>query len=108
MNVSMLRFAIAAIFILLGIVIMVLQVIGVFRNRYVLNRMHAAAMGDSLGLGLIVLGLIIIYGFSMASLKLFVLIVLFWFASPVCAHLLSRMEVHTNEHLEKECEVPEE
>ena len=107
MNVNMIQFLIAAILIALGVLVMALQTFGIFRNRYVLNRMHAAAMGDSLGIFLVVAGLMVMWGFSMASAKLFVLVILFWFASPVCSHLLSKLEVFTNDHLEEECEVPE-
>jgi multicomponent Na+:H+ antiporter subunit G len=44
----------------------------------------------------------------MASLKILLVILLLWLASPVSSHLISRLEVTINEHLEEECEVPEE
>lgn len=107
MNVNIVQFLIAAVFIVLGVVVMALETFGIFRIRYVLNRMHAAAMGDSLGIFLIVVGVMVMFGFSMASVKLITLVVLFWFASPVCSHLLARLEASTNEHLEEDCEVPD-
>ena len=100
MNISLIRFIIAAVLIMIGILIMVIQTFGVFKLSYALNRMHAAAMGDSLG--------IVIYGISFASLKLLTVLVVFWFASPVCSHLLAKLEVSTNEQIEDECEVPKE
>ena len=106
MSISPVRFIIAAILIMTGILIMVIQTFGVFRLKYALNRMHAAAMGDSLGIMMVILGMMVIYGFSFASLKL--LLIVFWFASPVCSHLLAKLEVSTNEQIEEECEVPEE
>lgn len=108
MSISPVRFIIAAILIMTGILIMVIQTFGVFRLKYALNRMHAAAMGDSLGIMMIILGMMVIYGFSFASLKLLTVLVVFWFASPVCSHLLAKLEVSTNEQIEEECEVPEE
>ena len=48
MNISLIRFIIAAVLIMIGILIMVIQTFGVFKLSYALNRMHAAAMGDSL------------------------------------------------------------
>lgn len=33
-----------------GLFIFVVQLVGVFKFRFVLNRMHAAAMGDTLGI----------------------------------------------------------
>ena len=70
MNISLIRFIIAAVLIMIGILIMVIQTFGVFKLNYALNRMHAAAMGDSLGIMMIVLGMMVIYGISFASLKL--------------------------------------
>ena len=106
MNISLIRFIIAAVLIMIGILIMVIQTFGVFKLSYALNRMHAAAMGDSLGIMMIVL--MVIYGISFASLKLLTVLVVFWFASPVCSHLLAKLEVSTNEQIEDECEVPKE
>lgn len=71
--------------------------IGVFRFKYVLNRMHAAAMGDTLGIGFALVGLILMSGFTFTSVKLLLVIVFLWFASPVSSHLIARLEVTTNE-----------
>ena len=49
--------------------------IGVFRFKYVLNRMHAAAMGDTLGIGFALAGLILMSGFTFTSVKLLLVIV---------------------------------
>ena len=107
MSISSVRFIIAAILIMTGILIMVIQTFGVFRLKYALNRMHAAAMelsrnydGYSGNDGYL--------WFSFASLKLLTVLIVFWFASPVCSHLLAKLEVSTNEQIEEECEVPEE
>ena len=61
--------------------------------------MHAAAMGDTLGILFIFAGLMIIRGFSLDSLKLFLVILFFWMASPVSGHMISRLEAMTDEHL---------
>ncbi len=90
---------------LMGVGIMIIGTIGVFKFRYVLNRMHAAAMNDTLGILFILLGLAIRVGLDLASLKLLLVIAFLWLASPVCSHLVSKLEVDTNENLEKECEI---
>lgn len=95
------RFLVGAGFLLAGLAIFILEMIGVFRFRYVLNRMHAAAMGDTLGLGSALMGLIVISGLNFTSLKLFLVIVFLWFSSPVSSHLIARLEVTTNEDKEK-------
>ena len=66
---------------LFGLFVFFSAVLGLFRFDYVLNRMHAAAVGDSLG------------------------IFFLWLTSPVCSHLVAEMEVSTVPDLEKECEV---
>jgi len=85
---------------LCGLGIFVIEMIGVFRFKYILNRMHAAAIGDTLGIGFSLLGLILMSGWNFTSLKLLFVIVFLWFASPVSSHLISRLEVTTDEEKE--------
>lgn len=99
--IEWIRFLVGAFFLLCGLAIFVVEMIGVFRFRYVLNRMHAAAMGDTLGIGLSLVGLIIMSGFTFTSLKLFLVIVFLWFSSPASSHLIARLEVTTDEEPEK-------
>ena len=95
------RFLIGAALLLMGLSIFIIEMRGVFRFKYVLNRMHAAAMGDTLGLGSCLLGLIVLSGLNLTSLKLFLVIVFLWFSSPVSSHLIARLEVTTDEEKEK-------
>ena len=100
-----LRFTVSAALILSGLFVMCLGVIGVYRFKYVLNRMHAAAMNDTLGLALIMLGLIVMSGFTFTSLKLLLVILMLWFSSPVSSHLIGRLEITTNEDISSKMEV---
>lgn len=102
------RFAAGVGLLLVGLGIFILQIFGVFKFKYVLNRMHAAAMGDTLGIGVSLTGLILLSGFNVTSVKMALIIVFLWLASPVSSHLISRLEVVTNEHLAEHCELPEE
>ena len=99
MTTEWIRFAAAASLFILGLVIEILAVFGVNRFRRALNRMHAAAMGDTLGILFVLLGLIVMRGFSMDSLKLFLVVAFFWTASPVSGHMISRLEAMTDEEL---------
>lgn len=101
------RFLAGVGLLLVGMGIFLLQLFGVFKFRYVLNRMHAAAMGDTLGIGVSLTGLILLSGLNFTSLKMALIIVFLWFASPVSSHLISRLEVVTNAHLEEHCGLPE-
>ena len=102
------RFAAGTGLLILGLGIFLLEIIGVFKFHYVLNRMHAAAMGDTLGLGASLTGLILLSGFNITSVKMGLVLVFLWLASPVSSHLISRLEVVTNEHLAENCELPQE
>ena len=99
MVLAWMRFAAAAGLLLLGLVFEVLAVFGVNRFRRALNRMHAAAMGDTLGILFVMLGLMVLKGWSMDSLKLFLVVAFFWIASPVSGHMISRLEAMTDEDL---------
>lgn len=94
--------------IVIGIMTMCAAVLGVFRFHYVLNRMHASAMGDSLGILFVILGLMVLSGFQSGTLKLMLIVVFFWLAGPVSSHMIGKLEVMINEKLKEECEVPED
>lgn len=102
------RFVAGVGLLLIGLGIFMLQIFGVFKFKYVLNRMHAAAMGDTLGIGVSLTGLILLSGFNVTSVKMAMIIVFLWLASPVSSHLISRLEVVTNEHLAEHCALPED
>ena len=99
------RLLVGSAFLVCGLVIFFTEVFGVFHFRYVLNRMHAAAMGDTLGIASCLIGLIIFSGINFTSLKLLLIIVFLWFASPVSSHVLARLEVATNDNLESHCQI---
>ncbi len=103
-----LRFIAGTGLLAVGVVTFLLEVLGVFKFKYVLNRMHAAAMGDTLGIGAALAGLMILFGFRFVTLKLALVLIFLWCASPVSSHLISRLECTVNEDLERYCEVRRE
>lgn len=106
--VEWIRLIVGCLFILIGMVIFFTELFGAFHFKYVLNRMHAAAMGDTLGISACLIGLMIFSGFNFTTLKMFLIIVFLWFASPVSSHVLSRLEAATNENLSAHCEIYED
>ncbi len=106
--IEVIRFICGNALILVGLFIIAASVFGNYKFHYVLNRMHAAAMQDTLGILFMLVGLMFFSGFSFTTMKLFFVILFFWFSSPACSHLLVRMEVTTNEKIEEEVEVIEE
>ncbi len=103
--IDWIRLIAGCMFLICGLVIFFTEIFGLFHFRYVLNRMHAAAMGDTLGIGSCLVGLIIFSGLNFTSLKLLLIIIFLWFASPVSSHVLSRLEISTNENLEEHCTI---
>lgn len=93
------------LFIVLGLIIYLFQIIGLFKYKYILNRMHAAGMGDTLGLFLSLLGIILLCGFNFTSLKLGLVILFLWFSSPTASHLISKLEVCTNEDVGEHADI---
>ena len=102
------RFAAGVGLLLLGLGVFLLEIFGVFKFQYVLDRMHAAAMGDTLGIGASLLGLMLLNGLNVNSLKMALVVVFLWLASPVSSHLISRLEVVTNEELAEHCQLPKD
>ena len=100
--IETLRFILCALLISVGLVFEICAVIGVFRFHYVLNRMHAAALGDTMGILMIMTGLAVASGVNLLSLKFILIVFLFWTASPVASHLIGRLELTTNEELDRE------
>ena len=90
------RLIVGAVLIIIGVAIFFIQLIGVFKLKDILSRMHAAAMGDTIGIASTLLGVIVLTGFNFTSLKVALIIVFLWMASPVSSHLISRLEVVTN------------
>lgn len=99
------RLILGCSFLICGVVIFFTEIFGVFHFQYVLNRMHATAMGDTLGIASCMIGLMIFSGFNFTSLKLLLIVIFLWFASPVSSHVLARLEVATNENLASRCKI---
>lgn len=63
---------------------------GLVRMPDFYTRMHAASVIDSLGAGLVLLGLILQAGVTLVAAKLLILAILIFFASPTATHALAR------------------
>jgi multicomponent Na+:H+ antiporter subunit G len=68
----------------------VVGAVGLLRLPDFYTRMHAASLIDTLGAGLILLGLMLQAGASLVAVKLLMVGVLIFFASPTATHALAR------------------
>ena len=90
----MIREILAAVSIGLGVICCVLSLYGVYRFDYVLTRIHAAAVVDTLGTLLIFIGMILLRGLGWASAKILLILanVIFgifciWFCFPMIQYI---------------------
>ena len=94
---AVVRLILTAAFMVLGLFVCCVGVYGVFKLKYAANRMHAAALNDTMGISLCLVGLAISAPDVFTALKILLVVVFLWLASPVASHLLCRLEVETNE-----------
>ena len=105
------QFAFCALCILVGLFLTFIGVFGFYKFKFILNRMHSAAIIDSLGLFFIVLGLVIGHGFpvnegtlDLTSVKLCCVVLFLWLSSPVCSHIIAKLIYMTNSKTDSESE----
>ena len=110
MTLEWIRFSAAAVLIILGLCSFGAAVLGAYRFGFVLNRMHAAGIGDTAGIFFVIASLAVARGPHMDTLKLVVLVFFLWFTSPVSTHFLGQVEYYTNPLLGrhvKQADLPE-
>ena len=99
------RWVLAVLFFAAGFTSIALSVFGVFRFRYVLNRMQAAAIIDTFGMLFITLGPVLM-AWDMAFVpKLLLILCIQWVGSPIASHMVGRMEVRTEKNLRAHMEI---
>ena len=72
-----------------GAVLVVIGALGLIRMPDFYTRMHAAGITDTLGAGLILLGLMVQAGFGLVAVKLFLIGVFLFFTSPTSTHAIA-------------------
>ena len=103
----MIRTVLGAALISVGLFAICVGVLGLFRFRYVLNRMHAAALVDTLGVLGVLMGLMLLCGIGVTTGKLFLIVVFLWLTSPIATHLIAKMELLTNFDTDADLETEE-
>ena len=68
----------------------IIGAVGLLRMPDFYTRMHAASVVETLGAGLILIGLVLQAGFTLTAVKLVMLGLLIFFASPTATHALAR------------------
>ena len=104
----MIRTVLGAALILLGLFVAVVATMGLFRLDTILKRMHAAALADTMGMLLTALGVMVLCGLGVYTLKLLAAVVFLWMASPIMAHLIANTEILTERNMDADDENDEE
>jgi multicomponent Na+:H+ antiporter subunit G len=76
--------------VLFGSIFMVIGALGVVRMPDVFTRLHAASVSDTFGVGLILIGLILVGGLTLVSVKLAFLLAFLFLTGPVATHAVAR------------------
>ena len=92
----MIRTILAAIFLEIAVFLFFSEVLGFYKFKYVMNRMHAAALGDTLGIASILIAVAILTGELVPILKLILVLVFMFLTGPVVTHLIAEAEVATH------------
>ena len=75
--------------------------VGLLRFPDVYTRLHAAGKCDTLGAQLILLGLALVNGWNIESVKLIMIIAFLMLANPTATHAMIRSALHSHEPLWK-------
>lgn len=78
------------VFVVAGIFFLLIGSIGIIRLPDFYSRTHATSKSDTLGMMLVIIGLIIFEGLTINSGKLFLVLLFILLANPVGAHALAR------------------
>ena len=95
------RFALTALFLGISVFSFATAVLGTFRFGFIMNRIHAAGIGDTVGLLCVVLASVIGSGDLMTILKLILVLIFMWSTSPVSTHFLGQIEYYMDAQLDR-------
>ena len=84
----------------LGVVVVLIAALGLLRFKETLDLIHAGALADTMGVFLVLAGVMVLWGVTVASAKLVLALVILWVTNPVSAHLIARMELVTGRGIE--------
>ena len=75
----------------------VVGAIGLNRMPDIFTRMHAVSVSETLGVGLMVLGMLLQAGFTLVAVKLIIILLVMWTTGAVATHALARAALHDGE-----------
>ncbi len=96
------RFVTVSLLLSASLLVLCLGVLGTWRFRSALNRLHAAAVNDTLGLLLAMLAMAVAGDSLATSLKYLLVLLLLWISSPLSSHLIAQTDLLTADPMKTE------
>jgi multicomponent Na+:H+ antiporter subunit G len=93
----MIRTVLALLLLALSVFVFLSEVIGFYKFNYVMNRMHAAALGDTLGIASVAAAVAILIAKPGAVCKLVLIVVFMFFTGPAVTHLIAGAETEAHD-----------
>lgn len=90
---------ISIFFIISGTFFFFVGVVGLIRMPDVFSRMHATTKCDTMGAGLVCIGLMIWQGISFVSLNIFIVLLFIWLTNPTAAHAIAKAAFYLNKDM---------
>lgn len=75
----------------------VVGAVGLNRMPDLFTRMHAVSVGETLGIGLLILGMALQAGFTLVTVKLLIIMVVMMWTGAIATHALARAALHDGE-----------
>ncbi len=90
-----------SLLLLLGVLTVLVGGVGLFRFPDFFCRLHSASIVDTLGAGLVLLGMLVLSGSVVIAFKVAMIGALIFFLSPMTAHALARAALRSGMHRDK-------
>ncbi len=74
----------------LGAFFLLVGSLGMVRLPDIFTRTHAAGMTDTMGAGMILVGLAVYNGADLVTVRLILILAFLWFASPIATHAVAK------------------
>ena len=75
----------------------IVSAIGINRMPDIFTRLHAVSVGDTFGAALMLVGMMVVAGFSLVTVKLLLLMAFLLFIGPVATHAIARAALQAGE-----------
>lgn len=89
---------IAAICIIAGLVFLAIATAGLFRFPDFYTRLHSSGIGDTLGALLIIVGMMILCGLKLITIKVFMIFGIILLTNPMGTNLITMAGIHKHDY----------